>query len=60
MKLYDFLPHTADVKIMARLLEKVAGLDAQRALSIAYCIIDWRDADSFFQQIDVHAHLLNA
>lgn len=41
--------NTADAKVIARLLEKVARLNEQRALSLAHCIIDWRDKDSFFQ-----------
>lgn len=41
--------NTADAKLLARLLEKVARLNEQRALNLAHCIIDWRDKDSFFQ-----------
>lgn len=41
--------NTSDRKVLSRLLEKVAGLNRERALDLAHCIIDWRDADSFFQ-----------
>lgn len=39
----------ADVEIMTRLLEIAANLSHWDAQELAYCIIDWRDADSFFQ-----------
>ncbi|MFC1645929.1 general secretion pathway protein GspK [Candidatus Omnitrophota bacterium] len=39
----------ADAKVLTRLLVGAAGLNEQRALDLAYCIIDWRDSDSFFQ-----------
>ncbi|MFC1709581.1 general secretion pathway protein GspK [Candidatus Omnitrophota bacterium] len=38
----------ADVKVLSRLLEVAADLNDQRALSLAHCIVDWRDVDSFF------------
>jgi hypothetical protein len=39
----------ASAKVLTNLLSLVAELDEQKALSLTYCIIDWRDADSFFQ-----------
>jgi type II secretory pathway component PulK len=39
----------ADIKVLSRLLEIAAGLNDQRALSLAHAIMDWRDKDSFFQ-----------
>lgn len=41
--------NTSDKKVLSRLLEKVVGLNRERALNLAHCIIDWRDADSFYQ-----------
>jgi len=38
-----------DVKILKRLLRVTAGLSQFEAEELAYCIIDWRDKDSFFQ-----------
>lgn len=38
----------ADVRVIARLLEGVAGLARWDAEKLAYCIVDWRDKDSFF------------
>ncbi len=39
----------AKAEVISRLLEKVAGLNEQAALDLAYCIDDWRDSNSFFQ-----------
>jgi type II secretory pathway component PulK len=39
----------AEEKVISRLLETVAGLSGDEALELAYRIVDWRDADSFFQ-----------
>lgn len=39
----------ADVEVITRLVEQVAELTRWNAQEIAYCIIDWRDNDSFFQ-----------
>jgi len=39
----------ADVQVIARLLQTVAGLTQWDADELAHCIIDWRDKDSFFQ-----------
>jgi len=39
----------ADVDVIMRLLETAAGLTRWEAEELAYCIVDWRDKDSFFQ-----------
>jgi len=39
----------ADVDVIIRLLEMAAGLTRWEAEELAYCIVDWRDKDSFFQ-----------
>jgi len=49
----------ADAKVLTRLLENAAGINEQRALNLAYCIIDWRDADSFFQHPQYGAEDIN-
>jgi len=41
--------NTAPVDILLNLLQLEGGLDADQAYTIAYAVIDWRDADSFFQ-----------
>jgi general secretion pathway protein K len=40
--------NTASVDVIARLLEMVSGLAGSEAEELAYCIVDWRDNDSFF------------
>jgi type II secretory pathway component PulK len=39
----------ANTQVLSRLLEHAAGLSHSDAEELAYCIIDWRDSDSFFQ-----------
>ncbi len=39
----------ASTDVIRRLLEAVSGLSRSDAEALAYCIIDWRDNDSFFQ-----------
>jgi type II secretory pathway component PulK len=41
--------NTADADTLMRLLQKVAGLNADEAMQTAYAIVDWRDNDSFYQ-----------
>jgi len=41
--------NTVDVQVIVRLLEIVADLSHNQAERLAYCIVDWRDKDSFFQ-----------
>lgn len=41
--------NTAGADTLMRLLEKVAGLNADEAIQTAYAIVDWRDGDSFYQ-----------
>ncbi|OGX36774.1 MAG: hypothetical protein A3C36_06585, partial [Omnitrophica WOR_2 bacterium RIFCSPHIGHO2_02_FULL_52_10] len=41
--------NTASVQVMTRLLEHAAELSHNNAEEAAYCIIDWRDSDSFLQ-----------
>jgi hypothetical protein len=44
--------NTADTRVMARLFETAAELDADSALDLACCVVDWRDKDSFFKHPD--------
>ncbi len=39
----------ADVEMITRLIETVTDVTLSDAQELAYCIIDWRDKDSFFQ-----------
>ncbi|MCK5259776.1 MAG: general secretion pathway protein GspK [Candidatus Omnitrophica bacterium] len=39
----------AEVEVITRLIETVANITHWDAQELAYCIIDWRDKDSFFQ-----------
>ncbi len=41
--------NTAKVDVLNSLLEEVSGLSRSDAEALAYCIVDWRDNDSFFQ-----------
>lgn len=41
--------NTADVETLTRLLQKASGLSEDEALPLAYALIDWRDADSYYQ-----------
>jgi len=41
--------NTADAEVVTQLIETVTGLTRWDAQELAYCIIDWRDKDSFFQ-----------
>lgn len=41
--------NTAGVGVLTRLLGAAAGLPRDEAEEMAYCIVDWRDKDSFFQ-----------
>jgi type II secretory pathway component PulK len=41
--------NTADVKVISRLFVHIVGLGANEANKLAYAVIDWRDADSFYQ-----------
>ena len=39
----------AGMEVIARLIETAANLSRWDAEELAYCIVDWRDPDSFFQ-----------
>jgi type II secretory pathway component PulK len=39
----------ADIDVIEALLQDVSGLQSSEAEALAYCIVDWRDKDSFFQ-----------
>ncbi len=41
--------NSADVQVIARLLDMQGGMDSEEAQKLAYAVIDWRDEDSFFQ-----------
>lgn len=39
----------AGIKVLRRLFQNVANLDERSAAELAYCIIDWKDPDSYYQ-----------
>ena len=39
----------ADAETLSKVLQIGAGLDSEESTRLAYAIIDWRDADSFYQ-----------
>ncbi|HQQ89377.1 MAG TPA: type II secretion system protein GspK [Oscillospiraceae bacterium] len=39
----------AGLDVIIGLLQEASGMDRSKAEELAYCIIDWRDQDSFFQ-----------
>ena len=45
----------ADTETLSRLLQAAAHLKQDHADEIAYCIVDWRDSDAFFQHPDYGA-----
>ncbi len=41
--------NVADAETLSKVLQIGAGLDSEESTRLAYAIIDWRDADSFYQ-----------
>ena len=39
----------AGIKVLRRLFQNVANLDERSATELAYCVIDWRDPDFYYQ-----------